>query len=578
MRLLLSNVRPDLIEGGYTASLFDPFGERFTRGQGIFTLTGHLHALGPHMIAQNIQAPSVVLEYPTLLDFRKELRKGYDLIGISFWINHTDGALEMCRIARQESPNSKIILGGHGILNLEEAVPSEVERSRLFDYVCPGEGVKFMRELLGEQVDAPIRQGIFPRSGALPPWLTPYPPGMIVPILAGYGCAAGCSFCASSRFWNFQHIEFANASALYASIKQLYRIYPGLQSFLIIDEDFFRFQDTVRELSRLVSRDTHFGGLRKFSFITETSISALSEFDPDEILLSGLEYAFIGYESKFAAEHGLPKRRGDAKAIFKSLRERGINTNAAMMVGWDFQTPENLGEDLEYLISCEPTQNQFSRLIPYPGTALWKTMEMKGRLDTSVPWREYHNYGGSLAHKHLDPGQIHSFIEESHRKVYETIGPSLLRMFDTYLNGYEYCLASSRRELYEDKAAHFRERLLLAYPMFEVCRTFAPNARVRQIAVEAEKRLRDLCGPPSTAMRLAAKALVARVGAYKLSSSFHPGTARYRIFPCKRYIYDGRGDEIGRPFRVEYDHPAFGFRLQRGAGRVLRRMMRSNHI
>jgi hypothetical protein len=112
-RVLLTNVRPDLIEGGYVASLFDPFGERFTRGQGVFTLTGHLHALGTHMIAQNIRAHSVVLEYPTLEDFRKELRKGFDLIGISFWINHTDGALQLCRIAREESPSSKVVLGGH---------------------------------------------------------------------------------------------------------------------------------------------------------------------------------------------------------------------------------------------------------------------------------------------------------------------------------------------------------------------------------------------------------------------------------------------------------------------------------
>jgi radical SAM superfamily enzyme YgiQ (UPF0313 family) len=552
-RVLLTNVRPDLIENGYVASLFDPFGERFTRAQGVFTLTGHLHALGTHMIAQNISSPSVVLEYPTLDDFRNELGKGYDIIGISFWINHTDGALEMCRLARRRSPSSTIVLGGHGVLNLEEAVPSEAERKALFDHACAGEGVGFMRGLLGEPADTPVKQGVFPRNGAGPPWISPNPPGTIASILAGYGCEMACSFCASSRFWNHRHIGFADADGIYQAIKRLYNIYSNIFSFLIVDEDFFRLEKVVRNLSALVVRDTSFGGLKNFSFITETSIGALSQYDPDDILMSGLEYAFIGYESKFAADLGLRKRKGDAKQVFDSLRKRGINTNSAMMVGWDFQTPENLQEDLEYLVSCEPTQSQFSRLIPYPGTRLWKQLREQDRLDLSVPWKDYHNYGGAFRHKHLSPSQIIQFIEQAHVKVYEALGPSLFRMFQTYLNGYEHCLRSKRRELREDKICHFRDRLDAAHPVFQVCRKFAPNSRVSDMAFDADRRLGDLIGPPSQEIRTAADNLLSVVEAFAAENARRSEPAPPRTFPCKRYIYDGRGDERGRPFRVEYD-------------------------
>jgi len=569
-RVLLSNVRPDLIEGGYGASLFDPFGERFTRGQDVFTLTGHLHAIGAHMIAQNISAPSVVLEYPTLDDFRAEVRKGYDIIGISFWINHTDGALDMCRVAREESPSSVIALGGHGALNINLAAPAEDDRKALFDHVCMGDGVAFMRDLLNEPVDSPVKQGIFPRNGSMPPWITPYAPGMIGIILAGFGCEMACSFCASSRFWNYRHTEFAGAEGIYEAIRRNYRIYPHLQSILFIDEDFFRLKKTVIELTKLVVNDRSFGGLKNFNFITETSIGALSKYDPDDILLSGLEYVFTGYESKFAADHGLPKRRGDAVEVFRNLRERGICTNAAMMVGWDFQTPENLKEDLDYLISCEPTQSQFSRLIPYPGTALWDALDEDGRLDLSVPWKEYHNYGGPYRHKHLTKEQIHRFIEDAHKKIYETLGSSLLRMFRTYMNGYEYCLKSKRRELREDKAEHYRRRLRPAYVLFRLNRVFAPNLKARDIAVDAEKKLRELVGPPSRTERILADIMIARVGAYKARNMLRAEPLR-RTFPCKRYIYDGRPDEMGRPFRVEYDQPAAGFRAQRALGRILRK-------
>jgi hypothetical protein len=561
-RILLSNVRPRLIEGDVPGSLFDPFGERFTRGQGVFTLTGHLHATGTHLIAQNIQSPSTVLEYPTIDDFRSEVRRGYDIIGISFWINHTDDALEMCRVARAESPSSMIVLGGHGVLNLDDAVPSKKEQQLLFDYACNGDGVSFMRGLLGERVDAPVSQGIFPRGGALPVWMTRYPPGMIAPLLAGYGCPWGCSFCASSRFWNYKHTEFADPQSIYSHLQHLYTIYPNIESFWIIEEDYFRYPETVRTLMKLVAEDHTFGGLKKFGFITEASIGALSNYEPDELLMTGLDYAFIGYESSFAAEHGLEKRRGDAPAIFKSLRSRGILTNAAMQVGWDFQTPDNLEQDLEMLSACEPTQAQFSRLIPYPGTKLWESLKNDCRLDLSVKWSDYHNYGGSYQHVHLTPKQISDFIQHAHARLFDVLGPSLLRMYQTFIDGYEYCKSSKLRPLREDRAEHYRLRLKFAYPVFSVCRSFAPNKRVRDMALLGIKRIRNLFGPPSALERTMAGLALGSAATYRIGMVLGTKPGKPRVFPCKRYVYDGRGDE-GRPFRVEYDHMDLGYRVQR---------------
>jgi len=562
-RVLLSNVRPDPVDTGVVASLMDPFGERFTRGQGLFTLTGHLHHVGTHLIAQNIQAPTTVLEYPTLDDFRAEVDKGYDVIGISFLIHHTDRALEMCRIARERSPRSTLVLGGHGTLNLDEAVPDERQRQVLFDHVCRGDGVRFMRELLGEPADAPVRQGIFPRNGMAPPWLTRYPPGIVVPLVAGFGCTWRCEFCASARFWDHRRIEFAGATELYADIQRLYRIYPGLQSFFIIDEDWMVQTKTIRELIPLMSGDRTFGGLAKFNFITESSIASLRQYDPDELLLSGLSYVFIGYESKFTDALGFAKRLGEAEQVFGTLRERGICTNGAMMVGWDFHTPENLPEDLEYFIRCRPTYAQFSRVVPYPGTALWERLEQEGRLDRSVPWKDHHNYGGSYRHRHLTAEQVHHFIEAGYRRMYETLGPSLLRMYDTFLDGYQYCQRRERRELREDKAAYYRGRLQALSPLLKVFRVFAPNAHVRRLAEETERRRNDLLGPPSLAQRAVANALVVRAASYETRTALRPRHTARRTFPCKRYIYDRRQLPDARPFRVEYDHADLGFRVQR---------------
>jgi hypothetical protein len=136
-------------------------------------------------------------------------------------------------------------------------------------------------------------------------------------------------------------------------------------------------------------------------------------------------------------------------------------------------------------------------------------------------------------------------------------------MFQTFLNGYEYCLKSKSKELREEKAERFKKRLGLSYPLFKVCQAFAHNAHALSIARDSEQRLSDLLGPPSLKDRTMAKILTARVAAFKALRSLRKGSLRPRTYPCKRYTYDGRPDPMGRPFRAEYDHPDIGFLIQR---------------
>jgi hypothetical protein len=69
---------------------------------------------------------------------------------------------------------------------------------------------------------------------------------------------------------------------------------------------------------------------------------------------------------------------------------------------------------------------------------------------------------------------------------------------------------------------------------------------VRGLATDADDRLADCIGPPSPETVAAADNLLAIVEDYAARRAA-------QTFPCKRYIYDGRGDDLGRPFRVEYD-------------------------
>ena len=63
-KVLFTTTWGPYIEQFFNTSPTDVMNQRFGRGCDIFTMNGHLHMSGCHVIAQNIEAPSVFLEYP----------------------------------------------------------------------------------------------------------------------------------------------------------------------------------------------------------------------------------------------------------------------------------------------------------------------------------------------------------------------------------------------------------------------------------------------------------------------------------------------------------------------------------
>ena len=115
-----------------------------TRAQGIFSpRTVNCH-YSIEYIAENLDAPTVVLQYPSKREFIRELKKGYDFVGISFLMAVHHKMKEMVALIRRYAPQSKIVLGGYGtVLNDEVLKPYA-------DFICREEGVAFFRRVLGE--------------------------------------------------------------------------------------------------------------------------------------------------------------------------------------------------------------------------------------------------------------------------------------------------------------------------------------------------------------------------------------------------------------------------------------------
>ena len=143
-RVLLSSVFGPFAQddefGSRAINPMELYHNQVTREQGPYSLRMFHRSWGLILIQENLDAPSTLLDFPTKEEFARELRAHrYDVVGIGAIIVNVGKVKEMCRMVREISPQSRIVVGGHvaAIPGIEEMVDA--------DQIVKGDGVYWMR-------------------------------------------------------------------------------------------------------------------------------------------------------------------------------------------------------------------------------------------------------------------------------------------------------------------------------------------------------------------------------------------------------------------------------------------------
>ena len=470
-----------------------------TRAQGIFSpRTVNVH-FSLDYIAENLDVPTVVLQYPSRREFIKELKKGYDYVGISFIMVVMHKMKEMVALIRRYAPNSKIVLGGYGTVLKDEVLKPYA------DYICREEGVTYFRRLLGEpEIPMPYKQPL------IVSWLKVF--GWRVSgtgkIFGGLGCPNGCDFCCTSHFFSRKHIRLLPTGRdIYNVVERYFDLDPSLV-FLIIDEDFLLNKKRAMEF-----RECVLAGKKRPSIFAFSSIKAISQFTVEEILEMGIDGFWIGYEgtrSNYAKQQGRP-----VPEILTEFREHGITVLASMIVGFDYQTPEIVAQELDGLMQLKPGLAQFLIYGPVPGTPFHERIIKENLLqdvyttEKDLFYRRADGFSTMIKHSTLSPKQIEDIQTWCFNEDFQRLGPSIYRVLESRFLGY-LKLKDSPNPVLREKAQYFARELRYAYPVFLPGRLFGPNAKIRRWIGDLEHRLHTELGRPTFAQR--AKSLLA-VGA-----------------------------------------------------------------
>jgi radical SAM superfamily enzyme YgiQ (UPF0313 family)/anti-anti-sigma regulatory factor len=443
------------------------FHAQVTRSQGIFSLRSTYISYGLEYIAENITTPTTVLQYPTMKQFKRELKKRYDYVGISFVIATFNKMKKMCTMVKEVSPDTKIVLGGYGTM-----LP---ECDQYGDYICREEGVDFMRRLLGEiHNNEPKKHVVCPTIGKILGF--PMMKGAVV--LAGLGCPHGCEFCATSHFHKRIHIPLLKTGTdLHREIRRVQKVLgnPNLP-IGIIEEDFLLQKERAAEYLDCVKRDTE----NPIKISCFASAYSIAQWDLEDLVRMGIETIWIGVESRQA---NYKKLKGlDIEAIFENLHNHGINTLASLIIGHDFHTVEKVWEDFEYLISLNPSLSQFLILTPACSTPLFDRLKQEGRL-LDMPHKNWDGFHLAFDHPHIGKKKMEQLILEVYDEEYRRLGPSAIRYIEKQLKGYQR-FKNTTDPLLKKRAEQYRQGCLEALPLFP---TAARNAPTKEVA----RRIRD---------------------------------------------------------------------------------------
>ncbi|MEW5951270.1 MAG: hypothetical protein AB1637_05205 [Elusimicrobiota bacterium] len=508
-----------------------------TREQGMFSPRAVHRQFSLDYIAENLDNPVTVLHYPSKKELIKELKNGYDYVGISFIMVTYHRMKEVSYLIRKYSPKSKIILGGFGTVLPDEAL------TPYGDYICRGDGIAFMRELLRqpkiENYKHPViesRLKVFSKTISYT--------GM---IFAGLGCPNGCDFCSTSHFFSRKHVKLLKTGKdIYEVVKKHLEINPDAQ-FTILDEEFLLDTKRAEEFRQCVLE-----GGKPLSIFVFASLKALSLYSPQTLLEMGIDGVWIGYEGE---KSGYEKRAGkSAKEIFKSLKENGIMILASMIVGFDYQDEEVIKQELNNLLSMNPDLCQFMIYNPNPGTPLYERVKKEGLLrdfykeNPKAYWKWASGFKSLLKHPKMTASQIEKMQKYCYETDFKRLGPSIYRVADTMINGYVKH-KDSENPMLRAKAEKFAKELKNSYPVFLPGELFSPGIRARVKVMKIRRRLYKTLGNPSFSQRIMSLAAVAAAlwTSFKLRFNLFQHPSLYRKtwnFPPEAWSYEWLKERI----------------------------------
>lgn len=367
---------------------------------GIASLAGVLHANGHELDLMHVSEKyQPVPSSAELIDYIKRTKPG--LIGFSAMSQQYDWIVGMSKAIRLEMPEFVQVIGGvHCTM-----VPDEVHKSKLFDYVCVGEGDYALLELMdalenGKPTqtlanfrswigDVPVVNPVapFPDLDELPPldynvfdmkavmeetrgWMG---------ILTSRGCPYKCTYCFNIEIVD-QYIKDGAAKnvkdflrhfpidVMMNDLKKLKKENPQINTFIFDDDLFTLNTDYVIKFC-----DAYIEHEVNIPFVVNGHVNCFEETAASALKAAGCIIVKFGLESGSArVRREVLKRYMKNEQIVRSFHAAHafkLHSSAFVMFGLPYETRDEIMETIRLCAEVEMGRFRWALFFPFKGTA-----------------------------------------------------------------------------------------------------------------------------------------------------------------------------------------------------------------
>ena len=369
------------------------------------------------------------------------------LVGISAMTPYYPDAVWNAKIVRETLPNTTVVLGGHHA----SAIPEEsLSAAKNVDYVVCGEGeitvVELAAVLEGKEDGFEKIDGLIGREGTeivrnRPRGLIkdidtiPFPARDLVDMkkfgvhsyiqfgkhpatmISSRGCPYRCAFC-SGQLTMGRGYRIHSPEYVLAEIRELVEKY-GVDHLVFEDDTFTMKRERVLKIAEGIA------ALQKK--ITWYCLSRVDTMDEELALTmkrAGCRMINFGIES---GSEEILKKIHKKISLEKALhavaacRKANLRTQATFILGFPFESRENMKKTLDFAQKLMPTIAIFFPLTPYPGTEAFEYLPSEKRPITVEDWKSYmvtSKKGNLCVVEGMTEKELQTILRLWHRKFY----------------------------------------------------------------------------------------------------------------------------------------------------------------
>jgi hypothetical protein len=175
--------------------------------------------------------------------------------------------------------------------------------------------------------------------------------------------------------------------------------------------------------------------------------------------------------------------------MFDTYKKAGIVMLASMIIGFDWHDDKTLEDDFQYLLSMQPSLSQIMIYSPCPQTPLYQRFKDENRL-LDIPYIKRDGFHVMFRHPYFSPEKLEKLLMEFFSREYEELGPSIFRIQQVQLMGYDY-LKDTGNPLFRARRNEHRRLCLDIYPLLNTGIRFAPSVKVRSKLIGLKEQVED---------------------------------------------------------------------------------------